>query len=227
MTRVGVIEKWTPARDPARRARSASATSISGATPTPPLRADLEHAAGSSAGRVTSPARSAPLAAHCGSERRSERRPVFEICGSPHRSGNCRLRLPCIHENALLRVGRLDNGRADDGSGPAGGEERGRPKFGELSCFASDTSFAGFTYRSSRAAVAAPASVKRRVKPSCRRALPGHRLAETRSDGSSSTLPPSASTALDDLDGSDLGDCCRGGSVTGPDFTTRACPAAL
>ena len=26
------------------------------------------------------------------------------------------------------------------------GEERGRPKFGELSCFASDPSFAGFTY---------------------------------------------------------------------------------
>ena len=152
-------------------------------------------------------------AAHCGSERRSERRPVFEICGSPHRSGNCRLRLPCIHENALLRVGRLDNGRADDGSGPAGGEERGRPKFGELSCFASDTSFAGFTYRSSRAAVAAPASVKRRVKPSCRRALPGHRLAVTRSDGSSLTLPPMLQQHLDDLDGSDLGDCCRRGSV--------------
>ena len=59
-------------------------------------------------------------------------------------------------------------------------------QIGELSCFASDPSFAGFTYRSSRVAVAAPAS----VKPSYRRALPGQRLAENRSGGSSSTLPP-------------------------------------
>ena len=60
-----------------------------------------------------------------GSERRSERRLASEICGSPNRFGNCRWRLPCIHENALLRVGRLDNGRADDGSRPARGEIQG------------------------------------------------------------------------------------------------------
>jgi hypothetical protein len=30
--------------------------------------------------------------------------------------------VPCIHENALLRVGDLDNGRADSAQGLAGGE---------------------------------------------------------------------------------------------------------
>ena len=89
------------------------------------LSADLEHAAGSGAGRVSSPARSAPLAARCGSERRSGRRRAAEICGSRNRSGNCRWRLPCIHENAVLRVSRLDNERADDGSRPVGGENGG------------------------------------------------------------------------------------------------------
>jgi hypothetical protein len=32
-------------------------------------------------------------------------------------------RLPCIHENAILRVGRLDHGRPNDGARPAGGDE--------------------------------------------------------------------------------------------------------
>ena len=62
--------------------------------------------------------------ARCGSQRRNGWRPASEICGSPNRSGNWRWRLPCIHENALLRFGRLDNGRADDGPRPAGGEEQ-------------------------------------------------------------------------------------------------------
>ena len=60
---------------------------------------------------------SALVSAHCRSER-SERRPASEICWSPNRSGKCRWRLPCIHDNELLRVGRRDNGRAHDGSRP-------------------------------------------------------------------------------------------------------------
>jgi hypothetical protein len=64
------------------------------------------------------------VSAHCTSEPRSKATPASEICGFPSRRGKCWWRLPCIHENALLRVGRLDNGRADDGSRPAGGELR-------------------------------------------------------------------------------------------------------
>ncbi len=63
------------------------------------------------------------LSAHCTSERRSKPTPASEICVSPERRGKCWWRLPCIHENALLRVGRLDNERADDGSRPASGEK--------------------------------------------------------------------------------------------------------
>jgi hypothetical protein len=58
---------------------------------------------------------SAPLTARCGSERRRGRRPASEICGSSDRIGNCRWRLPCIQENAILRVGRLEHGRPNDG----------------------------------------------------------------------------------------------------------------
>ncbi len=103
-----------PARPPLR-GREGAALAWS-APPRSPARSSKRSSA---LGRV-----SALQTARCGSERRSERRPASEICGSPNRPGNCRWRLPCIHENALLRVGRLDNGRPDDGSGPAGGEMR-------------------------------------------------------------------------------------------------------
>ena len=43
----------------------------------------------------------------------------FEFCGSWERE-------PCIHEDALLRVGGLDVGLADDGTSPAGGDMQGR-----------------------------------------------------------------------------------------------------
>ena len=81
-------------------------------------------------------AASAPLAARCGSERRSEPRPATEICGPLGGSANCRRRLPCIHANALLRVGGLDNGRADDGTRPAGGDEQGARDVGRQTRFA-------------------------------------------------------------------------------------------
>ena len=76
------------------------------------------------------------LAAHCTSERRSKPTPASEICGSPERRGKCWWRLPCIHENALLRVGRLDNERADDGSRPASGETQGWTAALPKICFA-------------------------------------------------------------------------------------------
>jgi hypothetical protein len=65
-----------------------------------------------------------PLSAHRRSGRTRGFRPAPEICGSPDRSGKCRLRVPCIHENALLLVDGLDNRRAEDAAGLAGGELR-------------------------------------------------------------------------------------------------------
>jgi hypothetical protein len=56
----------------------------------------------------------------CG--RRSGSRPALENSGSPEWSGKCRWRLPCIHDNALLRADGLDEGRADDAAGLADGE---------------------------------------------------------------------------------------------------------
>ena len=57
---------------------------------------------------------------------------------------------------------------------PGRAEERGRPKCGQLSSASDPKAWPASAIRSFRAATAAPASVKGRVKPSCRRALPGH-----------------------------------------------------
>ncbi len=59
-----------------------------------------------------------PRSARSGSERRGGPRRAFEFCGS-------RECVPWFHENALLRVGGLDDDRADDGTRPAGGECQG------------------------------------------------------------------------------------------------------
>jgi hypothetical protein len=59
---------------------------------------------------ASSRAASASLTAHCTSERRSKPTPASEICGFPDRRGDCWWRLPCIHENALLRVNGPDDG---------------------------------------------------------------------------------------------------------------------
>jgi hypothetical protein len=56
---------------------------------------------------------------------------------------------PLVHAVDGKRVFRADGPEdrlVDDAAMREIGEERGRPKFGELSCFASDPSFAGFTY---------------------------------------------------------------------------------
>ena len=39
-------------------------------------------------------------------------------------SGNCLWRVPCFHENALLRGGGPDDGLADNAASLAGGEDR-------------------------------------------------------------------------------------------------------
>ena len=58
----------------------------------------------------------ATASARSRSERLGEPRLAFEFCGS-------RQREPCIHENALLQVGGIDDDRADDETSPAGGDE--------------------------------------------------------------------------------------------------------
>jgi hypothetical protein len=51
-------------------------------------------------------------------------RPALENCGSPDRSGNCTLRLPCIHERARFRADSPDDARPTNAASLAGGEER-------------------------------------------------------------------------------------------------------
>jgi hypothetical protein len=65
-------------------------------------------------------------AAHNRSRRTRGLRPAPEFCGAQDRSSNRRWGAPCIHENALLLVDGLDNGRAEDAAGLADGEYEGR-----------------------------------------------------------------------------------------------------
>ena len=66
------------------------------------------------------PRREPPIPRVAGLSGRAASRDLLrEFCGSPDWSGRCPLRVPCIQENALLLVGRLDAGRADDGTSPA------------------------------------------------------------------------------------------------------------
>jgi hypothetical protein len=73
-----------------------------------------------------SPAASASLTAHNRSRRTRGLRPAPEICGAQDRSSNRRWGVPCIHENALLLVDGLENGRAEDAAGLADGDQQGR-----------------------------------------------------------------------------------------------------
>src|SRR5579862_1966784 len=64
------------------------------------------------------------LSAHTRSRRTRGLRPAPELCGSQERPSNRRWVVPCIHENALLLVDGLDDGRAEDAAGLAGGESQ-------------------------------------------------------------------------------------------------------
>ncbi len=62
------------------------------------------------------------LSAQSASGPSDARRPAIEFCGSPGLSGKRRCCLPCIQQNAVLRVGRLDEGRTDGAGGCARGD---------------------------------------------------------------------------------------------------------
>jgi hypothetical protein len=92
-----------------------------GARRMPSLRGFRASTAGSRVAAVAEAAGALQTAlSRCG--RRSGSRPALENSGSPEWSGKCRWRLPCIHDNALLRADGLDEGRADDAAGLADGE---------------------------------------------------------------------------------------------------------
>ena len=89
--------------------------------PRPAMRGKLASEVGSTPRGLAGAARCSS-SAHNRSRRTRELRPAPEFCGAQDRSSNRRWGVPCIHENALLLVDGLDNGRAEDAAGLADGE---------------------------------------------------------------------------------------------------------